>query len=66
MKLTNEEKELFEAIVEVYKENPLLALSCINKDNIDKFEYYCVKIAKKGDVFLEFNEEFHRFSSNEY
>lgn len=65
MKITNEEKELFETVLEVYKENPLLALSCINASNVEKFEYYCVKIAKKGDVFIEFNNEFHRINSDE-
>ena len=38
--LKEEEVYLFETIMEVYKENPLLALSCISKDNIDKFELF--------------------------
>ena len=65
MKLTDEEKELFGALIEVYKVDPLLALSYINKDNIEKFEYYCIEIAEKGDVFVEFIEEFHRAKNDE-
>lgn len=62
MKLTKEEIELFGALIEVYKEDPLLALSYVNQENIDKFEYYCTAVAKKGDVFVEFIEEFHKFN----
>lgn len=64
MEITKEEKQLFETLIEVYKVDPLLALSYINKDNIEKFEYYCLQIAKKGDVFVEFMEELRRFHSN--
>lgn len=62
--LTKKEVELFDAIIEVYKENPALAMSCINEKNKEKFSLYLHKqFSKQKLMSLEYKEIINHIKS---
>ena len=55
--LTKEEIQMFDAVIEIYKEAPALALSCINKTNEEKFSTYLqTHFSKEKIMRLEYKE----------
>lgn len=60
-KLTEEEIKLFDAIMEVYQEQPALAMSCINEKNEEKFSFYLENFFPKQKLLKLEYKEFAKF-----